>query len=126
MKMVDIELIPVSISRMDRQRAWVVLKVHTDEGLIGISRLGLALDRPGAGDFIQGHLRAQPLGEGPSNVERLWSKMSEQVASWDIRGKKTLPPGDTQYIVVDALGQARDVWPSVWGDNSVRRARKCC
>lgn len=80
-----------------QRRNWGILKVKTDEGLVGISRVS-----PGAGSLINEYLLPQLLGEEPFNVERLWHKMYQttqrlgrgavgiigaiDVALWDLIG----------------------------------------
>lgn len=82
---------------------WLVVRLYTDEGVVGIGR-----GAPGSLPIIQEHLIPQIVGEDPRDVERLWQKMYGltylrglpatelvpaigviDVACWDILGKAT-------------------------------------
>lgn len=77
----------------------VIVRVHTDEGLVGV---GEAMGRPGArgtAALIEEVLAPLLIGEDPLRVEAHWSTMTRQlrfapmgvagvdIALWDLRGK---------------------------------------
>ena len=105
MKITHLETIVLSYDERPTTRQqpgnWLVVKVHTDEGIVGISR-----GSPPLVPIIQEYLVPQLVGEDPVNVERLWQKMYQltyshtrpplelipaigvvDVALWDILGK---------------------------------------
>ena len=107
MKITQVELIALSYGEEAIPRVgggtWLVAKVHTDEGIVGISR-----GSPSLAPMIQEYLVPQLMGQDPLNVERLWQKMYRlsygaarpsldlipaigviDVALWDILGKAT-------------------------------------
>jgi L-alanine-DL-glutamate epimerase-like enolase superfamily enzyme len=119
-KIVDLEVLPFdaggTIEGRDYRRTHAALKVHTDGGLVGISRVS-----PGAAPFVAQTLQPILRGEDPANVERLWEKMraaigqggypqpgamaivgSVDVALWDLLGKQLNRP------VWQLLGGLRD------------------
>ena len=121
MKIKDIEIIEFTTewtaSDEVQRRNWGVLKVKTDEELVGISRVS-----PGASSLIKEHLLPQLLEEEPFNVERLWHKLYKttqrlgsravgiigaiDVALWDLIGHALGQP------VYKLLGGFRDRVPA--------------
>ncbi len=121
MKIKDIEIIEFTTEWMasdeTHRRNWGVLKVKSDEGLVGISRVS-----PGASSLIKEYLLPQLLDEEPFNVERLWDKMYQttqklgrgavgiigaiDVAIWDLIGHALGQP------VYKLLGGFRDRVPA--------------
>lgn len=120
MKIVGLDVLPFeaggSISGQAYQRTHAALKVRTDEGLTGISRVA-----PNAAPLLSQALSPVLLGEDPTNVERLWEKMSTaitpggripagavgvigsvDVALWDLLGKQLNRP------IWQLLGGLRD------------------
>jgi L-alanine-DL-glutamate epimerase-like enolase superfamily enzyme len=120
MKIVDVEVLPFEaggrIGAVEYRRTHAALKVLTDEGLVGISRVS-----PGAAAYVEQTLEPVLVGEDPANVERLWEKMyaatsrsgypqpgavgvvgSLDVALWDLLGKQLGRP------VWQLLGGLRD------------------
>ncbi len=106
MKITDIETIVIRVKGEGAgehlQRDWAIVKVHTDEGLVGIGRTG-----PPLIPLIRDHLEPCVLGEDPLDIERLWDRMYKltyergapdrrrmmsaigalDVALWDLIGK---------------------------------------
>ena len=128
MKIVDLEVLPFEaggkIGTQDFRRTHAALKVVTDQGLTGISRVA-----PSSAKTIEQVLKPALVGEDPVNVERLWEKMSAaalrfgypdtsavgtigsvDVALWDLLGKLLARP------VWQLLGGLRDRVP-VYGDS---------
>jgi L-alanine-DL-glutamate epimerase-like enolase superfamily enzyme len=110
-----------------RGRVFVALKVHTDDGLVGISRTW-----GGQVAAIRDLLAPALLGEDPRNVERLWAKLDAvtvpllgqepalvsaigalDVALWDLLGKSVGLP------CWQLLGGFRD-WVPVYADVPTR------
>jgi len=99
------------------RRSWGILKVKSDEDLVGISRVS-----PGASSLIKEYLLPQLLDEEPFNVEHLWHKMYQttrrlgrgavgiigaiDVALWDLIGHALGQP------VYKLLGGFRDRVPA--------------
>jgi L-alanine-DL-glutamate epimerase-like enolase superfamily enzyme len=106
------------------RRTYAAIKVHTDDGLIGISRTTAAQVR-----VIDDYLAPVLLGEDPRNVERLWARMFEatlvarlpamgvigalDIALWDLLGKSAGLP------CWQLLGGYRD-WVPVYADVPTR------
>ena len=74
MKIVAVEVLPFEaggkIGSSAYRRTHAAVKVVTDEGLTGISRIG-----PEAGPYVEQTLAPELLGQDPANVERLWERM---------------------------------------------------
>jgi L-alanine-DL-glutamate epimerase-like enolase superfamily enzyme len=103
----------------------LLIKIHTDEGIVGIGEVGsapeavAALVNRSSSHAIAGSLRDLLVGEDPRDVERLWQKMYRgliyigrrgialhalsgiDIALWDVRGKSEGKP------VHELLGGAR-------------------
>jgi len=121
MKIKDIEVIELTTewTAFDEthRQSWGVLKIKSDEDLVGISRVS-----PRAGSLIKEYLLPQLLEEEVFNVERLWHKMYQaterlgrgvvgiigavDVALWDLVGQALGQP------VYKLLGGFRDRVPA--------------
>lgn len=115
MKITDIEAIWLRVPALDQPCAWgedaLVVRVHTDIGLVGIGEADSApsvikalIDAPVTHSTCKG-LRHILLGENPLEIERLWKKMYREseyvgrrgagihaisaidIALWDIAGQ---------------------------------------
>jgi L-rhamnonate dehydratase len=130
MKITDVEAIilrqpAVDDAIADGSQDDLVIKVHTDEGIVGIGEVDSApeavaalVQRPSS-HAIAGSLRDLLIGEDPRDVERLWQKMYRgliyigrrgialhalsgiDIALWDIKGKSEGKP------VYELLGGAK-------------------
>ena len=116
MRITDVEAIilrqpAVDDAIADGSQDDLVIKVHTDEGIVGIGEVDSAPEAVAAlverdsSHAIAGSLRELLIGEDPRDVERLWRKMylgliyigrrgialhalsGIDIALWDIRGK---------------------------------------
>ena len=116
MKITDVEAIilrqpAVNEGIADGSQDDLVIKVHTDEGIVGIGEVDSAPEAVAAlvnrqsSHAIAGSLRHLLVGEDPRDVERLWQKMYRgliyigrrgialhalsgiDIALWDIKGK---------------------------------------
>jgi muconate cycloisomerase len=115
MKITRIETIPVTVPK-NPQRAikgalghhtispFVLVKVHTDEGIVGLGEVSCTAlwsgeDQPTAMHFIKNYFAPLLEGENPTEIERLTAKMRRAIAGnpftksalemalWDILGK---------------------------------------
>lgn len=115
MKITDVEAIWLRVPALDQPCAWgedaLVVRVHTDAGLVGIGESDSApsvikalIDAPVTHSTCKG-LRHVLLGENPLEIERLWKKMYREseyvgrrgagihaisaidIALWDIAGQ---------------------------------------
>lgn len=130
MKIIDVEAIilrqpEVDDTIADGSQDDLIIKVHTDEGIVGIGEVDsapeavAALVKRASSHAIAGSLRDQLIGEDPRDVERLWWKMYRaliyvgrrgialhalsgvDIALWDIAGKAAGKPAH------ELLGGAR-------------------
>lgn len=85
MKITDIECIHLRVPKMDEECAWgddaLLVKVHTDAGLIGIGETDTSplvakavIDAPSSNLHSSG-LKRLLIGENPLEIQRLWDKM---------------------------------------------------
>jgi len=93
-----------------------VVRVHTDEGLIGIGQAespSLVID---ALIRCQGGLEEILRGEDPTQVERLWQKMYDQTGLFGRRGVTIAAIGAVETALWDIAGQAagRPVCELIW------------
>lgn len=115
MKITDVEVIGLRVPLTDQKCEWgedaVIVKIHTDEGIIGIGEtdsspfvIKAIIETPSSHDASIG-LKELLMGENPLDIERLWSKMYHgssymgrrgagihaisaiDLALWDIAGK---------------------------------------
>ena len=130
MKITDVEPIVLRLPQVDATRAdgtqdAFLVRVHTDEGIVGIGEADTAplvartiIDMPSSHSLARG-LREVLVGENPLHVDRLWQKMFRasdhygrrgaalhvmsaiDIALWDIAGKAAGVP------VSDLLGGRR-------------------
>lgn len=115
MKIINVEAIWLRVPALDEPCAWgedaLIVRIHTDTGLVGIGETDSApsvvkalIEAPGSHATCQG-LRQILLGENPLEIDRLWKKMYRQseyvgrrgagihaisaldIALWDIAGQ---------------------------------------
>jgi L-alanine-DL-glutamate epimerase-like enolase superfamily enzyme len=117
MKIVAVEVLPFEaggkIGPGAYRRTHAAVKVVTDEGLTGISRIG-----PAAGPYVAQTLAPELLGQDPANVERLWERMYAAVArSGHARPDAVALVGSLDVALWDLLGKAlnRPVWQLLGG-----------
>jgi L-alanine-DL-glutamate epimerase-like enolase superfamily enzyme len=117
MKIVELEVLPFevggTIGVSDYRRTHAALRVHTDGGLTGISRIS-----PDAAPFVEQTLKPVLLGEDPANVERLWEKMHAAAApAGYLRPRGIGAVGSVDIALYDLLGKQlnRPVWQLLGG-----------
>ena len=117
MKIVAVEVLPFEaggrIGASTYRRTHAAVKVLTDEGLTGISRIG-----PQAGPYVEQTLAPELLGQDPANVERLWERMYAAVArSGSPRPGAVGTVGSLDVALWDLLGKrlGRPVWQLLGG-----------
>jgi L-alanine-DL-glutamate epimerase-like enolase superfamily enzyme len=117
MKIVAVEVLPFAaggqIGATAYRRAHAAVKVLTDEGLTGISRIG-----PEAGPYVAAVLAPELVGQDPANVERLWERMYAAVArSGSPRPGAVGMVGSLDVALWDLLGKQlnRPVWQLLGG-----------
>ncbi|PSW18089.1 mandelate racemase/muconate lactonizing enzyme family protein [Photobacterium sanctipauli] len=115
MKITDIEVITLRVPALDADCEWgedaVVVKVHTDKGIVGIGEsdtspamVKACIEAPQTNFYCNG-LKRLLIGENPLEIERLWNKMywasnymgrrgagihaisAIDIALWDIAGQ---------------------------------------
>jgi L-alanine-DL-glutamate epimerase-like enolase superfamily enzyme len=115
MKITDVEVICLRVPKIGERCVWgedaVVVRVHTDEGIVGIGETDSSplvvksvIETPNSNLACFG-LKEVLIGENPLDIERLWNKMYEMsnylgrrgagihamsaidIALWDIAGK---------------------------------------
>ena len=121
MKITDVEPIVLRLAQVDATRAdgtqdAFLLRIHTDEGIIGVGEADTApllaraiVEMPSSHAVARG-LREVLIGEDPLQIDRLWQRMFHasdhygrrgaalhvisaiDIALWDIRGKALKEP----------------------------------
>lgn len=115
MKITDVEVICLRVPSLDKRCVWgedaVIVKIHTDEGIVGIGETDSSplavksiIETPNSNLACFG-LKELLIGENPLEIEKLWNKMYEgsnymgrrgagihaisaiDIALWDIAGK---------------------------------------
>jgi L-alanine-DL-glutamate epimerase-like enolase superfamily enzyme len=117
MKIVAVEVLPFeaggTIGTSTYRRIHAAVRVVTDEGLVGISRIG-----PEAGPYVEQTLAPELMGQDPANVERLWERMYGAVArSGSPRSGAVGMVGSLDVALWDLLGKrlGRPVWQLLGG-----------
>ena len=120
MKITDVRTFVVG----NRWKNWIFVKVHTDEGLVGLGEAtgGLAT-RMHEADFHE--LKRFVIGEDPLHPERLWHKMWQgrflrstvsmtgiELACWDILGRALNAP--VWQLLGGALRDSLRVYANGW------------
>jgi L-rhamnonate dehydratase len=109
MKITDVEgivlaLPDVDASRCDGTQDTLLVRVQTDEGLVGVGEVDSSplvckavIDAPPSHSILTG-LRSLLVGENPIEIARLWSKM--------IQGTNYLGPGGSALHAISGVDQA--------------------
>lgn len=147
MRITSIETIPIRVPikpelaiRSGRGGSHVVspfllVKVHTDEGLMGIGEVSCTPrwsgeDQVSAAHFISTYFAPALIGEDPTNIEAAtrkfastvalnpFTKSGVEMALWDIRGKAE---GQPVYKLLG--GAVREFVPTKWSVSGVEPAR---
>jgi len=69
-------------------RKWTIVRVHTDEGLVGLGEATYSQKEPVVVSAIE-HMKQELIGEDPSRIEYLWHKIyrrSSQSGIWRMTG----------------------------------------
>ncbi|MHB1004216.1 MAG: mandelate racemase/muconate lactonizing enzyme family protein [Chloroflexota bacterium] len=96
--------------RIHRARGAVLVRVRTDEGLVGIGEAGLA-GAPVAtvAGAVVHHLKPLLIGEDPLDIERLWRKGWESAGASGRRGVMMLALSGVDIALWDLAGKALGV-----------------
>ncbi len=103
---------PMSIypSYKERRSSWsprwghdVLVRVETDDGLVGI---GGTAPAP-AGMIVEGHLAHLLIGGDPTNVERIWDQMFRASLPYGRKGLPIMAISAVDIALWDLLGKAR-------------------
>ena len=122
MRITDVEPIVLRLAQVDATRAdgtqdAFLVRIHTDEGIVGVGEADTApllartmIEMPSSHSVARG-LREVLVGEDPLQIDRLWQRMFHasdhygrrgaalhvisaiDIALWDIAGKAAGPPG---------------------------------
>jgi len=116
MKITDVETIIVRLpqieAKCDGTQDGLLIKIHTDAGLVGIGEVDSSpevakaiFDAPFSHTIASG-LRALLVGEDPRDVERLWEKMYRGTIYFGRRGAAIHAMSGADIALWDLLGKA--------------------
>lgn len=118
MKITDIRTFPLSIPFRplrphspwaDAARKQLIVKLHTDDGVIGIGE-AFALGAPLAvANVIEEGLKPLLIGEDPAQIERLADKLHRATFLYGRRGLAMIAISGVELALWDAVGKARGV-----------------
>lgn len=115
MKITKVEAIPLGY-QLDEPLRWgtmvvhvkggIIVRVHTDEGIIGIGEAGLsAAYYSTVGPVISELLGPALIGEDPLQINKLWEKMHGMTHMWGRRGVETYAVSGIDIALWDILGK---------------------
>lgn len=115
MKITRIEAIPLGYP-LDEPLRWgamvvhvkggIIVRIHTDEGIIGIGEAGLsAAYFPTVGPVINELLAPALIGEDPLQINRIWEKTHGLTHMWGRRGIETYAISGIDIALWDILGK---------------------
>ncbi|MCH6546295.1 MAG: hypothetical protein IH796_09900, partial [Deltaproteobacteria bacterium] len=107
--------VPWGPPELNERRDWIIVRVHTDDGLVGMARGGDA-------DIIASELQPLLLGQDATSISYHWQRMYEEV--WRFRGPGRAAMesiGAIDVALWDLLGQScgMPVWRLLGGHRSV-------
>lgn len=115
MKITCVEAAPLGVP-LDEPLHWgsmvvtskggILVRVHTDEGLIGIGEAGFSSEYfSTVGPVINERLAPLLIGEDPTRVQELWQKMHAATHMWGRRGVETYALSGVDIALWDLLGK---------------------
>ena len=115
MKITRIEAIPLGYA-LDESLRWgamivnvkgaIIVRIHTDEGLIGIGEAGLSSAYYSTvGPVINELLAPALISEDPLQINRIWEKMYRLTHLWGRRGVETYAISGIDIALWDLLGK---------------------
>ena len=115
MKITGVEATPLATPLEERLR-WgamtvgvkggIVVRVTTDEGLVGIGEAGFSAEFfPTVGPIINQQLAPLLVGEDPRDVNALWQRMFDATHMWGRRGIETYAISGVDIALWDLLGK---------------------
>ncbi len=117
MKITAVEAIPLRLPQLDDARAdgtqdALIIRVHTDEGLVGLGEVDSSptvaraiVDAPPSHAIARG-LRAIVLGQDPFDVQMLWRRMVEGTVYFGRAGAALQAIAGVDMALWDIVGQA--------------------
>lgn len=115
MKITKVEAIALGY-RLDEQLRWgemvvnvkggIIVRVHTNEGIIGLGEAGLSAEYYNTvGPIINDLLGPALIGENPLNISAIWEKMYRMTHMWGRRGVETYALSGIDIALWDILGK---------------------
>lgn len=83
----------------------IIVKVHTDEGLVGLGEATSPFTTPVIQKILEEHIIPQLIGEDPTNIERLLAKIMATGLSWVLNGS-TQAVAAVEMALWDLAGKA--------------------
>jgi D-galactarolactone cycloisomerase len=115
MKIIDVRAFPVGVE-LDQPLRWgamevnvkggIIVKVTTDEGLVGIGEAGFSAEYfSTVGPIINERLAPLLIGEDPTQIDTLWERMYNATHMWGRRGVETYALSGVDIALWDLLGK---------------------
>jgi L-rhamnonate dehydratase len=118
-KITDVEVLtprsPMTTNGWDTNQDAALVRIHTDEGLIGVGEADASpsvvkaiVDAPRSNTLSVG-LREVLVGEDPTEIERLWEKMYQSSIFFGRRGVVVMAMSAVDLALYDLVGRSLDV-----------------
>jgi L-alanine-DL-glutamate epimerase-like enolase superfamily enzyme len=119
MKITKVEAIPLGYP-IDEPLRWgvmivhvkggIIVRVHTDEGIVGIGEAGLSAEYfSTVGPVINQLLGPALIGEDPLLINKIWEKMHGMTHMWGRRGVETYAMSGIDIALWDILGKVANL-----------------
>jgi len=119
MKITKVEAIPLGYplneplrwgQMVDNVKGGIIVRVHTDEGIVGIGEAGLsAAYFKTVGPIVNEILGPMIIGENPLMINALWEKMFVNTHMWGRRGVETYALSGVDIALWDILGKVANL-----------------